>query len=34
MMAVAAIYLIPVLVVTIVSQRGLVRGLMIGAVKG
>ena len=34
MMAVAAIYLLPVLAVTVASQRGLVRGLMIGAVKG
>jgi multiple sugar transport system permease protein len=33
MMAVAAIYLLPVLAVTVLSQRGLVRGLMIGAVK-
>ena len=34
MMAVAAIYLVPVLAVTIASQRGLVRGLMSGGVKG
>lgn len=34
MMAVAAIYLLPVLAVTIVSQRGLVRGLMLGSTKG
>ena len=34
MMAVAAIYLLPLLVVTIVTQRGLVRGLMSGATKG
>ena len=34
MMAVAAIYLIPVFIVTIITQRGLVRGLMSGAVKG
>ena len=34
MMAVAAIYLLPILVITLVSQRGLVRGLMKGAVKG
>jgi len=34
MMAVAAIYLLPVLVVTILTQRGLVRGLMSGATKG
>ena len=34
MMAVAAIYLAPVLAVTIASQRGLVRGLMSGGVKG
>lgn len=34
MMAVAAIYLLPVLVVTIATQRGLVRGLMTGATKG
>ena len=34
MMAVAAIYLLPVLAVTVASQQGLVRGLMIGAVKG
>jgi multiple sugar transport system permease protein len=34
MMAVAAIYLVPVLAVTVVAQRGLVRGLMTGATKG
>jgi multiple sugar transport system permease protein len=34
MMAVAAIYLVPVFVVTIITQRGLVRGLMTGATKG
>ena len=34
MMAVAAIYLLPVLAVTIISQRGLVRGLMLGSTKG
>jgi multiple sugar transport system permease protein len=34
MMAVAAVYLIPVFIVTIVTQRGLVRGLMSGASKG
>lgn len=34
MMAVAAIYLTPVLVLTVFSQRGLVRGLMSGSVKG
>jgi multiple sugar transport system permease protein len=34
MMAVAAIYLLPVLVVTVITQRGLVRGLMSGATKG
>lgn len=34
MMAVAAIYLLPVLFVTVVTQRGLVRGLMSGATKG
>ena len=34
MMAVAAIYLIPVFVVTIITQRGLVRGMMTGALKG
>jgi multiple sugar transport system permease protein len=34
MMAVAAIYLIPVFVVTVITQRGLVRGLMTGATKG
>lgn len=34
MMAVAAIYLLPVLVVTVMSQRGLVRGLMTGSTKG
>ena len=33
MMAVAAIYLLPVLAVTVVSQRGLVRGLMLGSTK-
>ena len=32
-MAVAAIYLLPLLVATIVAQRGLVRGLMTGAVR-
>jgi multiple sugar transport system permease protein len=34
MMAVAAVYLVPVLVVTLLTQRGLVRGLMTGATKG
>ena len=34
MMAVAAVYLLPVLVVTLLMQRGLVRGLMTGAMKG
>jgi multiple sugar transport system permease protein len=34
MMAVAAIYLVPIFVVTVVTQRGLVRGLMGGATKG
>jgi multiple sugar transport system permease protein len=34
MMAVAAIYLLPVLAVTLLTQRGLVRGLMSGATKG
>jgi multiple sugar transport system permease protein len=34
MMAVAAIYLLPVFVVTVITQRGLVRGLMTGATKG
>jgi multiple sugar transport system permease protein len=34
MMAVAAIYLLPVFVVTVVTQRGLVRGLMGCATKG
>ena len=34
MMAVAAIYLLPVLAVTIISQRGLVSGLMSGSTKG
>ena len=34
MMAVAAIYLLPVFIVTIITQRGLVRGLMTGATKG
>jgi multiple sugar transport system permease protein len=34
MMAVAAIYLLPVFVVTILTQRGLVQGLMTGATKG
>ena len=34
MMAVAAIYLLPVLFVTVVTQRGLVRGVMSGATKG
>jgi len=34
MMAVAAIYLLPVLAITVASQRGLVRGLMVGSMKG
>ena len=34
MMAVAAIYLLPVLAVTVMAQRGLVRGLMTGSTKG
>jgi multiple sugar transport system permease protein len=34
MMAVAGIYLIPVFVVTVITQRGLVRGLMTGSSKG
>jgi ABC-type glycerol-3-phosphate transport system permease component len=34
MMAVAAIYLLPVLAVTLLTQRGLVSGLMAGATKG
>ncbi|MEQ1955449.1 carbohydrate ABC transporter permease [Mesorhizobium sp. CN2-181] len=34
MMAVAAIYLLPVLAVTVATQRGLVRGLMAGSTKG
>jgi multiple sugar transport system permease protein len=34
MMAVAAVYLLPVLVVTVLSQRGLVKGLMAGSTKG
>lgn len=34
MMAVAAVYLLPVLLLTVLSQRGLVRGLMTGATKG
>lgn len=34
MMAVAAIYLLPVLAVTLMTQRGLVKGLMTGATKG
>jgi multiple sugar transport system permease protein len=34
MMAVAAIYLLPVLAVTIMTQRGLVSGLMSGSTKG
>jgi multiple sugar transport system permease protein len=33
MMAVAAIYLIPVLAVTVITQRGIVAGLMSGAVR-
>ena len=33
MMAVAAIYLLPVLAVTLLTQRGIVRGLMSGATK-
>ncbi len=34
MMAVAAIYLLPVLAVTVLAQRGLVTGLMSGSTKG
>jgi multiple sugar transport system permease protein len=34
MMAVSAIYLLPVLLVTLLTQRGLVKGLMMGATKG
>jgi multiple sugar transport system permease protein len=34
MMAVAAVYLLPVLAITVLSQRGLVRGLMTGSTKG
>ena len=34
MMAVAAVYLLPVLAVTLLTQRSLVRGLMTGAMKG
>jgi ABC-type glycerol-3-phosphate transport system permease component len=34
MMAVAAVYLVPVLAVTLLTQRGLVKGLMGGATKG
>lgn len=34
MMAVAAVYLLPLLVVTVLSQRGLVKGLMAGSTKG
>jgi ABC-type glycerol-3-phosphate transport system permease component len=34
MMAVAAVYLLPVLAVTLLMQRGLVKGLMGGATKG
>jgi multiple sugar transport system permease protein len=34
MMAVAAVYLLPVLAVTLLTQRGLVQGLMSGATKG
>jgi ABC-type glycerol-3-phosphate transport system permease component len=34
MMAVAGVYLVPVFAVTIIAQRGLVRGLMSGARKG
>jgi multiple sugar transport system permease protein len=34
MMTVATIYLLPVLAVTLLTQRGLVRGLMSGATKG
>jgi multiple sugar transport system permease protein len=34
MMAVAAVYLLPVLVVTVLSQRGIVKGLMAGSTKG
>ena len=33
MMAVAAIYLLPVLAVTVLTQRGIVGGLMTGAVR-
>jgi multiple sugar transport system permease protein len=34
MTAVAAVYLLPVLIFTILAQRGIVRGLMSGATKG
>lgn len=34
MTAVAALYLVPVLLVTVLAQRGIVRGLMSGATKG
>lgn len=34
MMAAAAVYLFPVLAVTLMTQRGLVKGLMAGATKG
>lgn len=34
MMAVAAIYLLPILAVTVITQRGIVAGLMTGATKG
>jgi ABC-type glycerol-3-phosphate transport system permease component len=33
-MAVGAVYLLPVLAVTLLTQRGLVKGLMGGATKG
>jgi ABC-type glycerol-3-phosphate transport system permease component len=34
MTAMAAIYLLPVLIVTIIIQRGIVTGLVSGATKG
>lgn len=34
MTAVAAIYILPVLILTLITQRGLIRGMMSGATKG
>jgi ABC-type glycerol-3-phosphate transport system permease component len=34
MTAVAAIHILPVLILTLITQRGLIRGMMSGATKG